>query len=165
MDKNTLNQFIKKTLETYDYNQANYISLINCINIKFINTTELSFTIKNENPQLFNYELLGYYDNQEKIWIWSWLISDLTIEQTQLARNLLNYGLKLDSKSNGIIHNIIKPLLVNSTLQILEPVQLDVNISIYFSLLSNHISFIYIKPVLVDDNPLTQKDYYYLIKK
>lgn len=162
MDTNTLNQFIKKTLETYDKKQELQIDLLNSKNFKIINTSEIMFTIKDS--KIFNYEILGYHDTQTQTWIWSWLISDLTIEQTQLARQLLNYGLKLDSKSGGVEHAIIKPILVNSTIQIIEPVQLEVNIAIYSYLLSRNILYIHKIIVVVDDNPLTSKEYYYLIK-
>jgi hypothetical protein len=166
MDTNTLNQFIKKTLETYDKKQELQSYLLKDANIKIINTSEIMFTIKNstKDSKIFNYEILGYHDTQTHTWIWSWLISDLTIEQTQLARQLLNYGLKLDSKSGGVEHAIIKPILVNSTIQIIEPVQLEVNIAIYSYLLSRNILCIYKEIDLNDDNPLTSKIYYYLIK-
>ena len=38
---------------------------------------------------------LLYFDNQNHIWIWGWLLTELNANQTLLSRELLNYGLKL----------------------------------------------------------------------
>ena len=74
--------------------------------------------------------MLGYFDNQNHIWIWGWLLNDLNFNTTKICRGLLDYGLKLEPKSNATEHFFIKSLLVNSRVQVDEDAQLDINLAI-----------------------------------
>ena len=169
MEESSLNQFIMKALEEYDNGTTKYYKYIIEKNIKIIDN---QLTINNQN---FDYELLGYFDNMNNIWVWSWLLPQYNISQTKIARNLLDYGLKLEPylpKTNNLDystkfssdneHLFIKSLLVNSKISIESAIQLDINIAIYYYLAHNKFKFILPHKVYSDNNNYITL--YYLIK-
>ncbi len=165
MDNDSLSQFIKKALQHYD-NQ-------NLLNKDFfdVSDSDVKFSLESntitfilgDKEKTFDFEMLGYFDNQSNIWIWAWLLTNLNSEQTKLSRELLNYGLKLEPTSNSIEHFFIKSLLVNSRLSVEEDVQLDTNLAICSYIIKNKIKFIYPRKRYIDksNNYVT---FYYLIK-
>jgi hypothetical protein len=165
METNNINQFIKKSLEYYDNQQLKYKNLIVSENVEFSKTSnEITFINKKDEERInADIELLGYFDHQNKIWIWSWLLSDLQSSLTKTARELLNYGLKLEPNNNTEEHIFIKSLLVNSRITIEEKVQLDINLGIYSYLSRDKYQFIY--PHNKYDKNNIAYTYYYLIKK
>lgn len=165
MDNDSLNQFIKKALQHYDnQNLVNKEILeVADTSVKFsLETNTITFKL-DEKEKTFDFEMLGYFDNQSHIWIWAWLLTDLNSEQTKMSRELLNYGLKLESTSNSIEHFFIKSLLVNSRISIEEDTQLDTNLAICTYIIKNKIKFIYPRKRYIDksNNYVT---FYYLIK-
>lgn len=163
MENNSLNQFIKKAIDYYDKQNIKYIDTINNLNINFnIDANTIIFNNNNE-EKIYNYEILGYFDNENNIWIWSWLLINLTSDQIIIARELLNYGLKLEPLSNSTEHFFIKSLLVNSRITLEEDVQLDTNLAIFSYIIKNKIKFIYPRKIFVSDSKkfITL---YYLIK-
>jgi hypothetical protein len=163
MENNSLNQFIKKAIEYYDEQNITYIDTINTSDI-ILNTdsTIIIFKIDGE-EKIYDYELLGYFDNQNNIWIWSWLLINLTSDQIMIARELLNYGLKLEPLSNSSEHFFIKSLLVNSRIMIEEDIQLEINLAIFSYIIKKKIKFIYPRKIFLND----EKKFitiYYLIK-
>jgi len=164
MEIESLSQTIKKAIEHYDNIKLTYEKFINNQNVKIDElSSEITFITDDEN-KIFNYEILGYFDNQTNIWIWGWLLSDLKSEHTKICRELLEYGLKLEPSSNSYEHFMIKGLLVNSRIQIEEDVQLDVNIAVYVSLIRNKIKFIYRRKRYIDDTKTKYVTFYYFIK-
>ena len=109
----------------------------------------------------FEYEFLGYFDNQNHIWIWSWVFPRSNMKETKISRELLEYGLKLEPESNTHDHFMIKSLLVNSRIQIEESIQLEINLAIYTSLLRDKIKFIFPYIIQLDKSFIT---IYYVIK-
>ncbi len=165
MEIESLSQTVKKAIEHYDNKKLMYEKYINTQNVKFDEfTNEITFITDDESTKTFNYEILGYFDNQTNIWIWGWLLSDLKMDLTRLCRELLDYGLKLEPSSNSYEHFMIKGLLVNSRIQIEEDVQLDVNIAIYTSLIRDKIKFIYRRKRYIDDTKTKYVTFYYFIK-
>jgi len=165
MDTDSLNQFIKKSLQYYDnQNLANIeILQVSDSNVKFdVEAKTITFITDNGEKE-FNFEMLGYFDNQSNIWIWSWLLTNLNSEQTKMARELLDYGLKLEPTSNSVEHFLIKSLLVNSRISIEEDIQLDSNLAICSYMLKNKIKFIYPRRRYLDDSK-NYVTFYYLIK-
>lgn len=144
MDINNIGQFIKKSLEYYDEQQEKYKEYINATNLEFNErNNELIINLPNQKPINATYETLGYYDTATSIWIWAWVINTLKSESTEIARNLLNYGLKLEPDKGDILeHFFIKTLLVNSRILIDDEIQLDTNIAVYSYLLKGKFSFI-----------------------
>jgi hypothetical protein len=164
MEFESLSGTIKKALSHYDNQIWNYKDLINNQNISFdeINST-ITFLI-DENNKIFDYELLGYYDNQNGIWIWGWVLSDFNYKDTPECKYLLDYGLKLEPKSATIEQTMIKSILVNSRIKIEEIVQLEVNLSIYSYLIKNRIKFIYGRKRYLDNTSNNYVTFYYIIK-
>ena len=37
-------------------------------------TSEITFILDNDKTKLFDCEILGYFDNQNNIWFWSWVL-------------------------------------------------------------------------------------------
>ena len=168
MENDSLNQFIKRAIQHYDnQNLANIkILYVPDSNVKFsLNDNTISF-ILDDKEKTFDFELLGYFDNQANIWIWAWLLSNLNSEQTKLSRELLNYGLKLEPTSNSIEHFFIKSLLVNSRISIEEDIQLETNLAIFSYIIKNKINFIYPRKRYLENSNNTGNyvTFYYLIK-
>jgi hypothetical protein len=160
MEESSLNQFLNTVLEYYDDQTQKYYNDIKNHNIKINeNTNEITF---NEN-KIYKYELLGYFDNINKIWVWGWILPQYNTNETKIARNLLEYGLKLEPETNISEHLLIKSLLVNSKILIDTSTQLDIYLAIFSYLSRDRFLFIYPYKVLSED----KKNYitlYYLIK-
>ena len=171
---NDISDFLKKCIKNYDdqnYKYKKYIKnkkhLLSTLDydIKNTNPNEITFNFKNS-KKIFNYELLGIYDYSSKIWIWGWVINNNLNLKINISKYLLEYGLKLDinyNDDNYDINKIIKPLLLNSRIQIDNFIQLDINLSIYFYLIKNNIYFIYIFKKYLDNNKKKFVIYYLLI--
>jgi hypothetical protein len=165
MDNDSLNQFIKKALEHYD-NQI-------LTNIEILYTPDSNVKINLENKSIifnlddkektFDFEILGYFDNQSNIWIWAWLLTNLNSDETKITRELLDYGLKLEPMSNSVEHFFIKSILVNSRISIEEYIQLEANLAIFSYIIKNKIKFIYPRKRYLE-NSKKYVTFYYLIK-
>ena len=160
MEESSLNQFIMKALEEYDTSTLKYNKYISSKNIK-INNNELTINNGPVNGH-FDYELLGYFDNMNNIWVWSWILPQYNMLQTKIARSLLDYGLKLEPETNITEHLFIKSLLVNSKISVESAIQLDINLAIYYYLAHNKFKFILPHKVYSDNNNYITL--YYLIK-
>lgn len=142
-----LSDFIVKSLEYYDnqktkninYFEQEYFNLdINDI------SNEISFISKNKISKLSNrYQVLGVFNIETRIWLWSWVAHDLNISQTELATNLLLYGLKIDSSIDTDLFIYLKTQLVNSKLLIENDIALDIHLSMISYLLKEKILFIF----------------------
>lgn len=167
MDIENLGQFIKKALNYYDEQKLKYYDIIKSDDIKFSEEqNEITINFKsNERPLYGEYEVLGYFDNQTRVWIWGWVLTNLNLESTRICKDLLNYGLKLEPSSNIYEHYFIKTLLVNSRILIEDSTQLDINLAIYSYLMRDRYNFIYPRKRYMESN---NKDkyiiIYYLIK-
>jgi hypothetical protein len=167
MNTESLSQTIKNALEKYDNINEKYISYINNPNFDLIisgeNEDQIRFNFDNTYDD-FEYEYLGYFDNQNYIWIWSWVFPRASMKETKISRELLEYGLKLEPESNTYDHFMIKSLLVNSRIQIEESIQLEINLAIYTSLLRDKIKFIFPVKRIIDDSNQNFITNYYIIK-
>ncbi len=168
MENDSLNQFIKKAIQHFDNQNLANLKILHVpdSNVKFsLNDNTITF-ILDDKEKTFDFELLGYFDNQANIWIWAWLLSNLNSEQTKLSRELLNYGLKLEPSSNSIEHFFIKSLLVNSRISIEEDIQLETNLAIFSYIIKNKINFIYPRKRYLENSNNTGNyvTFYYLIK-
>jgi hypothetical protein len=166
MEIESLSHTVKKALENFDAQNIKYDKFIFNQNVKF---DELSneitwFFDEDDSSKTFNYEHIGYFDNQVNIWLWSWLLSDLKMDVTSLSRELLQYGLILEPGTNSYEHFMIKALLVNSRIQIDELIQLEVNLAIYASLVRDKIKFIYPRKRYIDNTKTKYVTFFYFIK-
>lgn len=165
MEIGALNQFIKKAMDYYDNQKIKYLNEISTQDVSFdFDTTEITFNFGDNESKTYDYEMIGYFDNQAKIWIWSWVVTDIKSSESKLSRELLQYGLKLEPGSNSLDHFIIKGLLLNSRTIILEQTQLDINLAIYSYLVRDKIKFIYPRRRYLDQNKKTYVTFYYFIK-
>ena len=84
-------------------------------------------------------------------------------ELIETAKDLLNYGLKLDSNNQfSVEHSYIKSLLVNSRILIESQIELDNHLAIIFYLTKDIFSFIYSYKYYLDDTNYIY--HYFLIK-
>ena len=162
METDSLNQMIKKAYDYYDNMTISHYELIKSDDIMILERdNEITFNI---NKKTYNYEILGYFDNINLIWIWSWVLPQFNSNLTKIARELLNYGLKLEPESNISEHLFIKSLLVNSRISIEDSIQLDTNLAIYSYLSPNKFKFIYPYKIYTDENKKKYITLFYLIK-
>jgi hypothetical protein len=165
MEIRSLNQLVKKALEHYDIQQLNYRETIDTQDVKFnLETTEITFKFQDDTIYNAEYEILGYFDNLTNIWIWGWLLTELSVKHTVLCRELLNYGLKLEPGSNSEEHSLIKTMLVNSRILLEEFTELEVNLAICSYILKDKIKFIFPRKRFIDSSNKKYVTFYYLIK-
>ena len=154
-----LSDFIVKSLEYYDnqnnknnnYFKQGYFNIDN-------ETSEITFISKNKMSTSSNkYQVLGMFDIETRIWLWSWVLPNLNISQTELATNLLLYGLKIDSSIDTDLFIYLKTQLLNSKLLIENNIALDIHLSMISYLLKEKILFIFSN---IRDNKIT---YYFII--
>jgi len=165
MEFESLSDTVKKALEHYDSQNWDYRTLNQIQDVKFDELeSSLTFFLDNDKKEIRQYELLGYYDNQNNVWIWGWVLSDFNYKDTPLCKYLLDYGLKLEPKSATMEQTMIKGILVNSRIKIEEKVQLDINLAIYSYLIKDRIKFIYGRKRYLDKSLDKYVTFYYLIK-
>ena len=169
MNTLSLSQLIITSFKYYDIMYNKHKNNINSQNIKFkqhpdtriISTDKL---IIFDNKDEYDYEVLGYYDNNTNIWIWGWVLPNMSAEKTIICKELLEYGITLEPSSNSEEHYIIKSLLVNSRLKLEEFIQLESYLSIIFYLIKNKILFIYPRILKLDEHTKKFITIYYIIK-
>jgi len=143
-------ELIKKALDYYDSQCIKYENYIQDINF---------------NLNIADKEILGYHDNNNKIWIWGWVLPrDIDSNDMTISSELINYGLNIDYTHGSSDHYFIKSLLLNSRLMIEDIIQLDINISLCSYIIKDRIKFIYSRDVYLDDTNTNYITYYYLIK-
>ena len=168
MENNSLKQFIDKALLYYDEQNNKYLNLINTKNYKIKKIQEVNLEsgiIKFNKKYEFYYEILGYFDNQHNIWIWSWVLPNLDNELTIISKDLLIYGLKLEYNRDNLEHSIIKSLLVNSRILLEDFIQLEIYLAIISYIIKNKILFIFPIKIYIDKKKKLFNTFYYLIKK
>ena len=173
-----LNTLIYKSLEIYDNQNNNNKMFINCSNV-IIKTldydidesdkNEINFYVDNIDYN-FYYEVLGIFDKNTKVWIWSWNMPDLTKQLTKESRNLLNYAFGKEKDSDFNKENLFKTYskedlfiriqFTNSRLYLTDSFQLDILLAICSYVLQNRIKFIFKKNNKFNDD----FEVYYLIK-
>ncbi len=172
MENESLVQFIKKSLEYYHDQNLKNLNFIKSDNFK-LNTTEygagtgvgsIIFTLENDTKVEKDFELLGYFDEENKIWIWGWAIGSVNHELTKTCRDILSYGLSLEPGSNSNEHFFIKSLLINSRILIQEDTQLEINLAIFSYLAKSKIGFIFSRKMYLNQEKTKYVTYYYIIK-
>lgn len=143
-------ELIKKAFNYYDLQCDEYA--------KYIND-------KNFNLDMADKEILGYYDKNNKIWVWGWVLPrDIYPDDITISSEIINYGLNIDYNNASQDHYFIKSLLLNSRLLIEDIIQIEINVSLCSYIIKDRIKFIYIKNIYLDDTNTNYITYYYLIK-
>jgi len=132
-ESNDIKYFIKSRLDNYDKSNKKYYNLINNDDIK-IDYQDGHIYIKFFENEKTVYEgrttILGTMDLESKVWLWSWVTPNFTIEETKDARDILNYGLALEPNSNSTIHFYIKSHFVNSRIYFNADITLDIHLAL-----------------------------------
>ena len=164
MEFESLSDTVKKALDHFDVQNWNYKKYFNIQDVKF-DEGNMNITFFGDDIQeTYNYELLGYYDNQNGVWIWGWVLADFNYKDTPQCKFLLDYGLKLEPKSATLEQYMIKGILVNSRIKIEEQEQLEINLAIYSYLIKDRIKFIYGRRRYIEKSSDKYVTFYYLIK-
>ena len=140
--------YIIKALDLYDDRRGIYNN--------YIRDNDSINKFKND-----DIEILGYYDNENKIWIWGWILPN---KISNLCYKLLDYGLNIDPTNESSYHHFIKSLLLNSRLIVNNLIELDINLAICSYILKDLIKFILPYKFYLNDNKDKYITYYYLVK-
>lgn len=91
----------------------------------------------------FKYELLGVFDNQTNVWIWSWMIPLIDNEKSTIAKKLLNYGLNIYPSNENQEEIYLKTQLLNSRFLIQDKFQLEIHLALASYLSRENFKFLY----------------------
>jgi hypothetical protein len=125
--------FVKTSLKYFDENSekyenvlkhAKYVKYIESENDTTHNVIELFDKDKNK---IFSsrYEIIGLHNNDSNTWTWSWAIPFFRKNNTNIARQLWNYGAMLDPDVK-----YLKSELITSRFRIADHIQVDIHIAI-----------------------------------
>ena len=142
---NHITDLIKKSLIYFD-NQNNKYN-------KFLKNTKIHINEKKilnikddkniDDSLKFETEILGIFNHQPNVFLWSWSLPYLATNETKISKELLNYGLKLEPSSNTVSHFFLKSLLVNARNYIESDFDLDLILALSSYILKEKYSFIY----------------------
>ena len=170
-----LSALVDKALYDYDKRSIQYKKYIDSDNIIFDRTiTSIKFV--DINQEVFNYNILGIFDNINHIWMWAWMVPDFLMTETVFVKKLLNYGLKIDSTvSNKVSQDrlsqdrlsqdrlYLKTQLVNSRFLLEDNFQLELHLAISYYLSKENIKFIYPRIKYLSSDKKRFITVYYLI--
>jgi hypothetical protein len=185
-----LSALVDKALYDYDKRSIQYKKYIDSDNIIFDRTiTSIKFV--DINQEVFNYNILGVFDNINHIWMWAWMVPDFLMTETVFVKKLLNYGLKIDSTvSNKVSQDrlsqdrlsqdrlsqdrlsqdrlsqdrlYLKTQLVNSRFLLEDNFQLELHLAISYYLSKENIKFIYPRIKYLSSDKKRFITVYYLI--
>ena len=136
-DNLDIKDFIRNRLDNLDNSNEKYNHLIKNENIKIEKKEDNFFYINFfDNDKKIIYEnkcsIIGTLDLNTSTWLWAWVSSYFTIEETKDAREILNYGLELDPNSNSNIHFYIKSHFVNSRIYFDSDITFDIHLALSF---------------------------------
>lgn len=133
-ENNDIKDFIKTRLDNFDKINKKYYDLINNenVNIGYIGDEINIKFLNEENKEVYEGKgtILGTFDFEGQVWLWSWVSPNFTIEDTKDARAILNYGLGLEPYSNSIIHFYIKSHFINSRIYFNTDITLDIHLAL-----------------------------------
>jgi len=145
MEQNGIKSFIKNILDELDISNSEYKNLIDIkdVEMKYENNM---FTINfKENDNIVDSKkasLLGVFDTNSKLWLWSWAVPSFSYDETFDSQKILQYGLHLEPRTNSDIHYYIKPHLINSRLYFENNIFLDIQLALSLYI-SKKVKFIY----------------------
>lgn len=91
---------------------------------KYDNDIDSDYIIFNDEngKEIFRsrYGIIGQFTQSTNTWVWAWSVPDTTKKETQLSRNILNYGFDLN-----LDHISLKTALITSRFRITNRIQLD----------------------------------------
>lgn len=143
--ENQIIDLIKKSLMHFDNQNKKYNKFLKNTELHVYDKKILSNITKNEieNSLNFETEILGIFNHQLNVFLWSWSLPYLGINETKISKELLIYGLKLEPNSNTISHFFLKSLLVNARNYVESDFDLELIQAIAAYILKDKYTFIY----------------------
>ena len=135
-------EFINMSLDYYDKQLLKYEEHWEMKPIVSLDGS-IEFYKNNKLEKKEKYEILGIFDKKECVFIWSWVFPAMDNKFTIIAKDLLNYALSLEQKSNTYEHYFLKTSLLNSRIYIENKEQLDILLSTSSYLIKNKSKFIF----------------------
>jgi hypothetical protein len=108
----------------------------------------------------FETEILGIFNHNLNVFLWSWALPYLKMNETKISRELLNYGLQLEPNSNTVSHFFIKTLFVNARNYIESDFDLELIQAISSYILKDKYNFIYPSNTYNSENKLLFTSYF-----
>ena len=142
--ENHIIDLIKKSLIHFDNQNIKYNKYLKDTNLIIdpLKIVSISTGIKIDNL-IFVTEILGVFNHQSNVFLWSWALPYLRINEIKISRELLNYGLTIDPISNTHVHFFIKTLLINARNYIETDFDLELIQAISSYILKDKYNFIY----------------------
>jgi len=143
--ENHIIDLIKKSLVHFDNQNNKYNKYLKDTEIYIDDKKILSRKTGKEIDKMINFEteILGIFNHQANVFLWSWSLPYLGINDTKISKELLNYGLRLEPNSNTVSHFFLKSLLVNARNYIESDFDLDLIQAMSSYILKDKYSFIY----------------------
>ena len=156
---NKISELILNSFEYYDSQNYLYKKYLNKNGILDGENSLINFG--NEN---FKYELLGVFDNQTNVWIWSWMIPLIDNEKSNISKKLLNYGLNIFPNNDNEDAIYLKTQLLNSRFLIEDNFQLEIHLALASYLAKDNFRFLYpIKQYLDDKKERYITKYFFIL--
>jgi hypothetical protein len=98
--------------------------------------------------------------------MWAWLVPEFTFKETNIVRNLLNYGLKISPTLTNRLNNeqlYLKTQMVNGRFLLHDNFQLDLHLAISSYLAKDNFKFIYYKKKYLNKDKTKFITVYYII--
>lgn len=108
----------------------------------------------------FDMEILGVFNHHSNVFLWSWSLPYLGINETKTTKELLNYGLQLEPTSNSVSHFFLKTLLVNARNYIDSDFDLELIQALSSYILKDKCNFIYPINLYNNENKLIITTYF-----
>ncbi len=155
---NKISELILKSFEYYDNQNYIYKKYLNKNGILDGENSVIIFE-----KEKFKYELLGVFDNQTNVWIWSWMIPLIDNEKSNISKKLLNYGLNIFPNNDSEDSIYLKTQLLNSRFLIEDKFQLEIHLALSSYLAKDNFKFLYPIKQYLDDKKKRYITKYFLI--
>lgn len=166
MEDKLVGNTVIESLQKYDKNkEINYNYLKDKVDI---NTRDAEITFM-KNKKKFKYEVLGILAFNLNIWMWSWAMPLVNKEKTNISRKLLDYGLKIDFKTNDYFNrdllSFLKNRLTNTRIKFTKFKELETHFAICKYLSKDLYKFIYPSKIYDFKGNLIKIDYLLIMEE
>jgi hypothetical protein len=142
--EDNIGNIIKKSIDNFENKNILYQEYIIDQNVTF-DRVENNITYLNKNKK-FNYNVLGMFDKSNNVWFWGWMMPMLYVNETNITKQILDYGLKINPSPVNQLSNeklYIKTQLINSRFLLDNFFQLEIHLALSCYLVKDQIKFIY----------------------
>lgn len=133
-----ISDLILKSFEYYDKKNQQYKKYLNKNGVLDGENSQIIF-----GEEKFDYQLLGVFDNQTNVWIWSWMIPLIDNKKSDISKKLLNYGLNIFPSQENQEAIYLKTQLLNSRFLIEDEFQLEIHLALATYLAKDNFKFLY----------------------